>query len=199
VEDKPAMAVETTVKMQVRGKALTPMTKFIVKKFGKKGLEHWLDTISVEAHQVFIFPIKPDEWYPLKETMTDPTANIAQLFYSWDLKAAAWELGRFSADFGLKYLKLIVRIGSPRFLLNKASEIMTSYYNPSRIEITEMTASQVVLRITEFPELDKAVEYRIAGWIERALEINGCRNIQLEIPRSLTNRSPFTEFQVTWD
>jgi hypothetical protein len=193
------MVDEIKVKMQVRGKALTPMPKFIAKKFGKQGLERWLDSIPVEAHQVFIFPIKPADWYPLKETLIDPTANIAQLFYNWDVKTAAWELGRFSADFGLKYLKLIVRMGSPRFLMNKASEIMASYYTPSRIEIQQMAESRAVFQITEFPELDKTVEYRMAGWIERALEINGCRNIGIDIPKSMTNFNPYTEFQVSWN
>ena len=121
------------------------------------------------------------------------------MFFDWNLKTAAWELGRFSADFGLKYLKLIVRIGSPNSLLNKASEIISSYYNPSKIEIVKTVDSKVIFRISNFPEMDKAVEYRIAGWIERALEINGCKNVKIGIPKSITNFQPYSEFRVSWE
>ncbi|MGD2085406.1 MAG: hypothetical protein PVH61_04400 [Candidatus Aminicenantes bacterium] len=190
---------EANTAMKVRGKALIPMPKFVKKKFGKEGLKRWLDAISVEAHQAFVFTIKSSEWYPLTETFTKPTANIAQLFYDWNLKKAAWELGRFSADFGLKYLKLIVKIGSPNFLLNKAGEIMSSYYNPSKIEIVNAVGSNVKFRISNFPEMNKAVEYRIAGWIERALEINGCKNVNIKIPKSITNFNAYSEFHVSWE
>jgi hypothetical protein len=191
---------EKNAKMQVSGKALVPMPKFVTKKFGKEGLDLWLEAISVEAHRVFIFPIKQAEWYPLQDTMTKPTANIAQLFYNWDLKAAAWELGRFSANSGLKNVyKLFVKLGPTEFFFNKAREFLTSYYRPSAIEIVEVNSKNGIFRITVFPEMDKAVEYRIAGWVQRALEINGCKNVTIEIPKSLTNFKPFSEFRVSWE
>jgi hypothetical protein len=187
-------------KMLVSGKALIPMPKFVTKNFGKEGLERWLEAISVEAHRVFIFPIKPAGWYPLGDTLIKPTANIAQLFYNWDLKAAAWDLGRFSADSGLKnVLKLFVKLGPTQFFFNKATEFLTSYYRPSTIEIVEVKNNSGLFRITEFPEIDKAVEYRIAGWVQRALEINGRKNITIEIPKSLTDFKPYSEFRVSWE
>jgi len=187
-------------KMLVSGKALIPMPKFVTKNFGKQGLERWLEAISVEAHRVFIFPIKQAEWYPLLDTMIKPTANIAQLFYNWDLKTAAWELGRFSADCGLTNVyKLFVKLGPTEFFFNKATEFLTAYYRPSAIKVVEVKDSSGIFRITEFPEMDKAVEYRIAGWVQRALEINGRKNVTVEIPKSLTNFKPFSEFRVNWE
>ncbi len=187
-------------KMLVSGKVLIPMPKFVAKNFGKEGLERWLAAISVEAHRVFIFPIKPAGWYPLRDTLIKPTANIAQLFYNWDLKAAAWDLGRFSADSGLKNVfKLFVKLGPTQFFFNKATEFLASYYRPSAIEIVEVKNNSGIFRITEFPEMEKAVEYRIAGWVQRALEINGCKNVTIEIPKSLTDFKPYSEFRVSWE
>jgi hypothetical protein len=192
--------VEKNAKMQVSGKALIPMPKFVTKNFGKQGLERWLDAISVEAHRVFIFPIKPAEWFPLQDTLVKPTANIAQLFYNWDLKTAAWDLGRFSANSGLKNVyKLFVKLGPTEFFFNKATEFLTSEYRPSAIKIIEVKNNSGIFRITEFPEMDKAVEYRIAGWVQRALEINGRKNVTVEIPKSLTNFKSHSEFHVSWE
>ncbi len=46
--------------------------------------------------------------------------------------------------------------------------------------------------------MNKVVEYRIAGWIERALEICGCMNVTVNITQSLTDQDPCTEYNITW-
>jgi hypothetical protein len=43
------------------------------------------------------------------------------------------------------------------------------------------------------------VEARIAGWMQRALEINGCKNIIVKMPKSLTKGDPVTEYLVNWN
>jgi hypothetical protein len=200
MEDIRNMYAENQSKMEVSGKALQSIPKFVVKKFGKDGYKRWLDAISAEAHNIFILPIKQGNWFPLKETLIEPSANIAQLFYDWDLKAAAWELGRFSADCGMSNVrKLIVKAGSAQFFLTRACEYLVSYYKPVNTVLSEINDSSAVYRITEFPEMDKMIEYRIGGWLERALEINGCKSVRVEIPKSLAGFHPYTEFNITWE
>jgi hypothetical protein len=132
--------------------------------------------------------------------MVEPSANVAQLFFDWDAKAAAWEMGRFSADFGLKHFyKLFIKIGSSSFFLKKSTEFMAGYYKTAAIEMKEVTNSSCMFRITKFPEMHKIVEYRIAGWVQRALEINGCKNVTVDIPKSLTELKPYSEFRVSWE
>jgi hypothetical protein len=119
--------------------------------------------------------------------------------YQWNLKDAAWEFGRYSADFGLKGpYRLLVKIGSPQFFLQKGAEFMSAYYRPSTIETTEYGDGFGVVRITKFPEMDKTTECRIGGWIQRALEINGCKDVKVDITKSLTTFDAYTEFKITW-
>ncbi|MCP5049310.1 MAG: hypothetical protein GY940_19225 [bacterium] len=188
------------INMQVSGKAIASVPKFVVKNFGKKGYQTWLDSISADAHMVYAYPIKEDEWYPLRESLVKPCANIAQLFYQWDLQKAAWQLGRFSADFGAKnFYKLFAKTGSVKSFLNKTQEFMASYYKPASIELVESGDTNAMLRITQFPEFDKTIEYRMAGWMERTLEINGCKNIKINVPKSLADFKPCTEFHLSWE
>jgi hypothetical protein len=42
------------------------------------------------------------------------------------------------------------------------------------------------------------VEQRIAGWIQRALEIHGCRQPAVNITKSLTKGDPCTELDFSW-
>jgi hypothetical protein len=196
---KPAMVEENKINMQVSGKVLIQMPKFITKHFGKEGLDRWLEAISVEAHRVFIFSIKTSDWFPMQETLIKPLANIAQLFYNWDIKAAAWDLGRFSADASLKNVyKIFIKLGSTQLFFNKSSEFLTSSYRPCSVEIVDIKDNGGIFRITEFPEMDKAIEYRISGWVQRALEINGRKDIKIEIPKSITDFKPYSEFHVSW-
>lgn len=190
-----------TEKMMVSGRVIASVPKFITKNFGKDGLEKWLEAISPEAYAVYVQPIKDSDWHPLTEVLVKPIANIAQLFYSWDLKKAAWDMGRFAADSGINTVyKLFVRMGNASYFIKRAGDFMASAYKPSKLETGEITENSAIMRILEFPEIDKTTEYRMAGWAQRILEINGCKNVRLEIVKSLTNLNDnCTEFYVTWD
>jgi len=185
--------------MQVRGSLLSPIPKLIQKKFGADALGQWLAKISPEARELYLNSIDQKEWYPLRQMLIEPFANVAQLFYKWDLKAAAWDFGRASAD--LRFwgpTKALMKIPSPNFFISKGVEYLKSYYDPCSLEIKENGDKRCLMRILEFPEPDNTVEYRICGWVQRGLEICGCKDVAVGIPRSLTRLDPYTEFVVTW-
>lgn len=186
--------------MEVKGSVIASMPSFIENKFGKEGLKKWMDHISEEARNVFSGKIEIEHWYPLAVTLTEPMANIAHLFYEWNLKNASWELGRFSADFSVTSMKkLLFKLGSTKFFLNKAAEFMDGYYRPAKIVAISVEDGEGIFHITKFDEIENTVEFRIAGWIERVLEIAGNKNISVEVTQSLKEFKPYTEFLVRWE
>jgi hypothetical protein len=185
---------------EVKGVIIYSITNSIVDKFGQYGLERWLRLLSPQARKVYSSKVDRDAWFPLKETLIEPMANIAQLFFEWDLKAAAWEFGRLSAD--VKFhgiLKLLVKIPPPTTLVNKAGEYLPSYYRPCTVSVPVSEPKFCVVRISRFPEMDKTTEYRICGWMERSLEITGCKGVKVNIVKSLTNFQPVSEYELRWD
>jgi hypothetical protein len=56
----------------------------------------------------------------------------------------------------------------------------------------------VIAMITEFYPPSEVIEYRIAGWMEKALELSGCKNLKVEITRSLAKGDSLTEFDMRW-
>lgn len=185
--------------MMVSGKALVIIPKFVKKKFGKESFENWLAKITPEAREVYMHKIDEDKWYPLRTIMVEPTANIAQLFFKWDLDAAAHALGAYSAEYKFKGLmKVFVKIPSPNFFLGKGAEYLNDYYKPCSLEIPENSPGRTVIRITNFPEMEQTVESRIKGWIQRGVELNGAKEIKVDIPRSMLRFDPVSEFVVTW-
>jgi hypothetical protein len=66
------------------------------------------------------------------------------------------------------------------------------------MEVTEKGSDYVVLHITRFDEPDPLIENRIAGWIERAMEIHGFKIVKVDITKSLARGDAFTEIRVKW-
>lgn len=184
--------------MQVKGSAIAPMPKFITEKHGESGCQRWLDALTPDAKQVYSGRIMANNWYPFKELMVEPTAKMCELFYGGNVRGAT-EAGRYSADIGLTGVyKIFVKVGSPDFIMKRASSIMAGYYTPSQLNVIESGPGKAVIHITQFPEPSTLVEARISGWMQRALEINGCKNVMVRITRSLTKKDPVTEFAVNW-
>ncbi|MHB9027390.1 MAG: hypothetical protein ACYC9O_01335 [Candidatus Latescibacterota bacterium] len=99
---------------------------------------------------------------------------------------------------GLGIYKVLVKLSSPEILIKKAGPILVNYYRPGKIEVTNSDSNHVTLRITEFPEMSKVVEYRIAGWMERALEICGSTNVTVNLTNSLADGDMCTEYSISW-
>ena len=184
--------------MEVKGEAILSIPIFILKKYGKKGFNQWLDSISAEARKVYGSHIHKSDWFPLKEIMIEPTAKCCELFFN-NSYMGAWQCGRYSAEYGLKGIyKVLVKLASPQILIKKSGPIIASYYKPSSLEVVESSKNSAVVHITLFPEIEKIIEYRIAGWMERAAEICGCKNVTVNITKSLTENYPYTECKVSW-
>ncbi|MCK4762557.1 MAG: hypothetical protein KAW12_10205 [Candidatus Aminicenantes bacterium] len=185
--------------MEVRGKAIKTIPIGIKNKFGEESLQQWLEKITPQAREVYSSKINDKAWYPLKEILVEPMANIAHLFYKWDLEKAGWEFGEFSANSGIKgAYRLVFKTLPPAYFISKAVKILPSYYRPSAIQVLENKKGSAVFRITEFPEIDKTTEFRVAGWMLMALKINGQITPKVEITKLLSNKDPYTEYHLSW-
>jgi hypothetical protein len=82
--------------------------------------------------------------------------------------------------------------------MQKASIMFTTYYNPSEVKVSEAASKSVTLQITKFEGITPSVEYRIAGWCVRAIELCGCKNVSYKIAKSLTKFDAHTDIMFTW-
>lgn len=185
--------------MTVKGTTISVIPEFIVKTFGEDAKSKWIAALTPEAQQVFNNIILPSNIYPLKTIMAEPTSKMCELFFNGDTRGA-FDLGRFSADYALNGVyKFFIKFGSPEYALKKASSILPTYYQPSIIEVPELEKGHAVARITNFAEMDEVVEKRIAGWIDRGLELTGVKNKKVTITKTLTKGDPYTELVVDWE
>lgn len=184
--------------MEVKGTAVESIPLFVKSKFGDEGHRDWLKSLSPKAREQFQSMIITTKWYPMKEMLEEPTLKICELFYNGKIEGAM-EQGRFSAEYGLKGIyKVFVKLGSPEFIIGRATAIFVTYYQPSAMEVVNKGDKTQTLRITKFDEPSKVVEHRILGWMEKALEIGGSKSPSAKIVQSMTDGAPFTDFIISW-
>lgn len=185
--------------MKVKGTILTSVQGFIKENFPNR-YQEWIDALPAESQQIYNKSILATEWYSYRDGLIAPSEVLATLFYNNDLKKSSWKIGRYSAEIGLKGIyKVFVFIATPQFIIKRGGKILSSFYKPSVLKIGEERLKGVDIIITEFPDPTEIAENRIAGWIEKALEICGVTNSQIEITQSMTKGDDKTIYVINWE
>lgn len=185
--------------MKVKGTIVTSVQEFVKENFPNR-YQEWIDRLTAESKTIYNKSVMAAEWYNYQEGLIKPTELAGEMFYGGDVKKISWEIGRFSAEVGLKGIyKVFILIATPQFIMKRGGKIMESFYQPSVLEIGEERPKGVDLLITEFPEPSLVAENRIAGWIEKALEICGVKNISIEVTDSLLKGDDKTMYIVNWE
>lgn len=185
--------------MKVKGTIISSVQNFIKENFPNR-YEEWLNKLGEDSKGIYSNPVMASEWYPYQSGLIKPTELLASMFYGNDLVKSSWKVGRFSAEVGLKGIyKVFVLIATPQFIMKRGGKILASFYDPSVLKIGEERPKGVDIHITDFPEATVVAENRIGGWMERALEICGVKNIDIKITKSLTQGDDMTEYVINWE
>ena len=187
-----------TVAMQVKGTAVKSINDYVRKEFPSRYNE-WLTSLPLSSFKLIKDGVNVAEWYPMREAAIIPTARVGDLFFH-DPKKGAWECGRYSADVALTGVyKLYVKLATPGHIIERASRVFAAYYQPTELVAANFQPNSVEVIIKKMAQSHPIIEHRIAGWMERALEISGCKGIKIEIPKSLTNGYAETVFAISWE
>ncbi|MFC2061022.1 hypothetical protein ACFLUV_00750 [Elusimicrobiota bacterium] len=183
--------------MEVKGAVIKSIPEFIGEKLGQEAYDLWLESISEQARKVYSDAVYPAFWYPVKEALIEPTKVICDIFYNGDLRGA-WESGRFSADYSLKGIyKVFIKFGSFEYTLKKSSVILSTYYKPSELQIIDGDNGYAVFDM-KFEESSSFLDHRLAGWIERTMELCGVTDINVEIIKPSSEEDPHAQIQILW-
>ncbi len=184
--------------VEIKGMSIIPTAEFVRQRYGDDGYRRWLDALTPQTREVIAVGVLPTTWYSLDEMFVKPTVKICELFFGGDSRGA-WELGRFSADFALSGIyKIFVKIGSPSWMVKKATRILPSYYRPARGELIDSSSTMARFRIYDLIERTGVAELRIAGYLERGLEISGARNCNVKVLKSQSLGDVFPEIEMSW-
>jgi len=185
--------------MHVKGTAVKSIQEFVQTKYADKYAE-WLKAMPETSRNIMSKPVYVSDWYSVKDAAIEPTIAIGKVIFNGDSIKAGWETGRFSSEQALNGIyKVFVKMATPQFIIGRSGKILPSYYDPSEIAVKETGSKHVVLNISKLPSNHEVLEARILGWIQKALEVTGCKNVQINPTKSLTKGDPITELMITWN
>lgn len=184
--------------MDIKGTAVMAIRDYVKENYPNQFIA-WKEALPEDIKSIYNGMIDATKWYPAEKAAAIPTSEISRMFFNNNVKKGAWESGRYSAEKGLKGIyKFYVKAASPGHLISRASRIFAAYYQPCKLTLIKSDSKSATLHLCHDEKPEEVIEYRIAGWIEKALEISGCKNIFVEITKSLTRGDECTEFSMNW-
>jgi hypothetical protein len=184
--------------MEIKGTAVIAIRDYIKSKYPERYAE-WLQNLSDRSRDIYVKAIDASKWYPLQEGGVEPTRKAIEMFENGDYENGAREAGKFSAQKALTGIyKIFVKAASPGYIIDRASRIFATYYQPCKMAVLSNNNGKILLEISEMTESDVVIENRIAGWIEQALQISGAKNVEVGFPKSSARGDSVTHLDITW-
>ncbi len=185
--------------MNIKGTGVKSVDEFVKNKFSDN-YQEWLSLLPEASKIIYTNPIYVTNWYSIQDAIVTPVQLISSLFYDNNVEKAAIESGRHSAEMALNGIyKIFIKVASPNFIINRTSIIAASYFSSCEIIVIESFTKSARFQIIKFPGIDKIVELRIKGWVEKALEMTGAKKVNININKSLTRNDECSEFSVSWE
>lgn len=161
---------------QVKGSAVVGTLRFVRERFGEAALRETLAALDA-ADRHALEGALVSAWYPLP-LLLRLMRQIEARFGS-QVPHIYRAIGAASADYGLNTVyKIFFKIGSPQFIISRASRVFSSYYQRGSMVVTETGPGLVKLELRGFD--DGAPEYceRIFGWMTHTMELCGAHDLQ---------------------
>jgi hypothetical protein len=185
--------------MKVKGTIISSIQTFVKDKFSNR-YQEWQQSLPSASQQILTNTVMASEWYDIESGLLAPTRLLAKMFYDGDLEKTSWEMGRYSAEVGLTGIyKVFVLIATPQFIMKRGGKILASFYQPSILTTSNERPKGVDILITEFENSTIITESRIGGWMEKALEICGVKNITIDKIKSIAEGDNITHYVVNWE
>lgn len=184
--------------IKVKGSMVKTMNQDVV-DMGKDKYETWLNSLPPQSKEIFSSPILDSNWYSFKYAYLEPGAKMLSIFMDNKLEKMR-QLGNLNASKLLRGIyKLYAKLGSPNTFIKRAAKIFSGFFTPGNLSVVEETKNSAVMHIAGIPDVYGIFTYGLAGWIERALLINGCKKAEAKISKSLVKGDEYIELILTWE
>lgn len=182
----------------VKGVVLIARKEFVEDEYGRADWAKVVEALEEPHRSVLRRPLLSFSWYPF-ETNQALDIAICRLLAEGD-KSIFRRLGRFSAEKNLSSVhSTFVRGETPHSLLETAAPILRTYYDEGE-RVYERTGPQSCILTTRgdgcFSRSDCETNL---GWFERAVEIQGGKNVRVREPRCRGAGADRCEYHIEWD
>lgn len=184
---------------RVKGTALKSTIGFLKSHMGDEGYEKFLKDLTPEERAVATSPILLSGWYEfsfLRKLMKVAEGRMPLT----SGRSLAWELGRYSAEAALSSIyKLFFKVTNVGFIVKKATYLYPTLYDSGVMEVVDLKDDSAVIRIKEFNEPSAEFCDRMQGWMEKTLELTGCKRVSITHPACKARGDAYCEYHGNWE
>ncbi len=185
---------------QIKGFAIRGLLKFVKESGYEGGIARLLTKISPAAAGHFEERILSSVWYPYEAYSALLTTAMNELAAeNQDRRALAERLGAFAGrqDAGAVF-RVVAAITSLERVVTKSPMFWRRYCNRGDLEVVEVEAGRLVVRLVDFPGIHPAHCRLITGWILGLGEANGAREASVEKTHCVHDGDSRCEYQGRW-
>lgn len=184
---------------KIKGSAVRASLAYLESRLGKEGLKQILATLPEQDRRILDTAILQSNWYELSVLLRLMDASELSV-QSAGLHGLAWDMGRFSAEFGLKGIyRVFIRIADPHFIIRKSSEVFSTYYDSGAMSAEKVDSHHAILRLRNFNQPHRAFCDRLCGFMQRSLEMSGCETVQMTHPKCMARGDGYCEYEAKWE
>lgn len=184
--------------LNVKGSAVVSTYNWVVKKYGEGGWNKILSAMGRKERKPLGGRLLIGAWYPF-ESYVAMLRAVDDIYGDSD-NVLLVELGRFSAEDGLSTVyRFFFKVGSPNFIISRAAKVWSSYYNGGSMEVIKNDKGHAIVRLGDWPLPKKEHCDRVRGWITRAIEMSGGRNVVVKETKCQCSGGKCCEYDLKWD
>ena len=188
----------TSPSERIKGTLLLARLRFLRAK-GEGALEQVIQTMSAEEQRQLRGMILPSSWYPLQLLRGLESAMVAALRYASRTELFR-DMGAATATANLTGTgsqRVYVRESDPHFLLRHSPYIYASAHTSGSRSYEPTGEHSAVLRTTR-SEVHREDCLTTVGWLGRAIEIAGGRDVRVVETQCSAEGAPCCEYRCEW-
>lgn len=173
--------------MNIRGYDIIELASFVQERMGDRWGEIFLGAG---------LPLSPNPngWYSLMAFCA--VIEEMERVEGADFGKIARETGRYSVDKAAQGPhRLLFFFASPLFIVKRTNALWGFYHDFGRVMVTPEGTSAARFCLVDCPSLPEIYRHNIAGWVERALELAGGNNVNVEV---LPKEGDVLPFHASW-
>ena len=184
---------------RVKGTLIAARLRFLRSR-GAEATERVLDRMSAEDQAALRGMVLPSSWYPadlLQRLETTAAAIVA----NGDPRALFVEMGRYTAQANLGptgVQRAYLRHGDPHFLLSHVPRMYVTQHTDGNRTYEKAGEKAAVIRSFDAEVARREDCLTATGWMGRAIEVSGGREVRVEEKLCRSKGAPHCEFHCTW-
>jgi hypothetical protein len=182
---------------QVKGTAVQSSMRYVRERFGEEPLEKILAALP-ESDRAPLASVLASSWCPMPAFLRFMQEAKRQL--GSREPDVLRNMGRASAEYGVTGVyKIFFKVGSPEFIISRATRVFSSYYDTGRIAVVESRAGRTVVEVTGLEGSAPEFCERIYGWMHRTLELAGAKGLESAHSLCVHRGDAVCRFEGSWD